>query len=316
MTKPALAIILAEPRGFCAGVVRAIDIVEQTLERVGGPVYMKHEIVHNRFVVKRLEAMGAIFVEDVDEIPDGATVVFSAHGVPKLTVEAARKRGLTIFDATCPLVSKVHVDVQRHARMGRRVVLIGQAGHPEVVGTMGQLPAGEVILVEDVEDAQALDLGDSEPVGFVTQTTLSVEDAGEVAAALTARFSTIRGPHANDICYATTNRQAAVKAMVSRVDVLVVIGDSHSSNSRKLVETAKRAGCARSILTPRAASFDWTFLDGAARLGVTAGASAPEELVQEMLDACRARYDVSIETVSVAVEDVSFNLPRPLSGDE
>jgi 4-hydroxy-3-methylbut-2-enyl diphosphate reductase len=307
-----LTILLASPRGFCAGVERAIQIVERAIERYGQPVYVRHEIVHNRFVVESLEAKGAIFVEELDEVPDDRPVVFSAHGVPKSVPAEAARRELLYVDATCPLVSKVHREAERHADSGRTVILIGHAGHPEVVGTMGQLPAGKVVLVEDVAQAETLELPDPSNLAYATQTTLSVDDTAEIVAALRRRFPAIQGPKMEDICYATTNRQAAVKAIAERCDALVVVGAPNSSNSMRLVEVAANYGCAKSKLVQRAVDMDWEWLGEARRLGITAGASAPEVLVEELIAACRERYDVTIEEVRTTEESVVFKLPRQL----
>ena len=310
--KKPLTILLASPRGFCAGVDRAIQIVERALERYGRPVYVRHEIVHNRFVVENLEAQGAIFVDELDEVPDDRPVVFSAHGVPKSVPAEAARRNLLYVDATCPLVSKVHREAERHAQSGRTVVLIGHAGHPEVIGTMGQLPPGKVVLVEDAAQAETLVVADPENLAYATQTTLSVDDTTEIVAALRRRFPAIQGPKMEDICYATTNRQAAVKAIAQRCDAMVVIGAPNSSNSMRLVEVAANYGCGRSRLVQRAADMDWEWLGDAHRLGITAGASAPELLVDELIEACRARYDVTVEEVRTTEENVVFKLPRAL----
>ena len=311
--RPPLTILLANPRGFCAGVDRAIQIVERALEKFGAPVYVRHEIVHNRFVVESLEARGAVFVEELTEVPDGVPVVFSAHGVPKSVPAEAEKRHMMYVDATCPLVSKVHREAERHHRDGRQIVLIGHAGHPEVIGTMGQLPPGAVTLVETVDDVARLELADPGNVAFVTQTTLSVDDTAEIIAALRHRFPSIAAPRKEDICYATTNRQDAVKAIASRCDSMLVIGAPNSSNSRRLVEVAEKRGCARARLVQRAADIDWDWLAGTRTLGLTAGASAPEVLVDEVIDACRERFAVSVDTVSITEEDVVFKLPRVLA---
>ncbi len=313
MTRPPLTILLAGPRGFCAGVDRAIEIVEQALEKYGAPVYVRHEIVHNRYVVDSLRDKGAVFVEELDEVPDDVPVVFSAHGVPKSVPAEADRRKMFQLDATCPLVTKVHVDAARHHREGRTVILIGHAGHPEVVGTLGQIPAGAILLVENVEQAMALEVDDGRALAYVTQTTLSVDDTAAVVAALQHRFPDIAGPRREDICYATTNRQAAVKAIAPRCDALIVLGAPNSSNSNRLAEVAGAAGCAKNLLIERAAEFDFAWLDGVRRLGITAGASAPELLVQELIDACRERFDVTVEEINVTEEDVSFSLPRALS---
>jgi len=307
-----LTILLASPRGFCAGVERAIQIVERAIERYGRPVYVRHEIVHNRFVVEGLEAKGAIFVEELDEVPDDRPVVFSAHGVPKAVPAEAARRELVYVDATCPLVSKVHREAERHADSGRTVILIGHAGHPEVVGTMGQLPPGKVLLVEDVAQVATLTVSDPSNLAYATQTTLSVDDTTGIVAALRRRFPEIQGPKMEDICYATTNRQAAVKAIAGQCDALVVIGAPNSSNSMRLVEVATNYGCAKSKLVQRAADMDWEWLGEARRLGITAGASAPELLVDELVTACRERYDVTIEEVRTTEESVVFKLPRQL----
>jgi 4-hydroxy-3-methylbut-2-enyl diphosphate reductase len=312
--RPALAIVLASPRGFCAGVDRAILIVEQALARYGKPVYVRHEIVHNRDVVERLEGKGAIFVEELDEIPNDATVIFSAHGVPKSVPAEATRRKLFYLDATCPLVSKVHAEAGHHHEAGRQIVLIGHAGHPEVIGTMGQLPQGTVLLVENVEQVATLEVTDPDRLAYITQTTLSVDDTVAIVAALRERFPNITGPSKEDICYATTNRQAAVKAIAARVDAILVVGAPNSSNSRRLVEVARQAGCARAKLVQNSAEIDWTFFEGVKRLGLTAGASAPEHLVQEIIQACRGRFSVTVEEVTVTEENIRFNLPRAVAG--
>jgi 4-hydroxy-3-methylbut-2-enyl diphosphate reductase len=310
--KKLLTILLASPRGFCAGVERAIQIVERAIERYGQPVYVRHEIVHNRFVVESLEAKGAIFVEELNEVPDDRPVVFSAHGVPKAVPAEAARRQMLYLDATCPLVSKVHREAERHAESGRTVILIGHAGHPEVVGTMGQLPPGRVLLVEDVAQVERLTVPDASNLAYATQTTLSVDDTVGIVTALRHRFPEIHGPKMEDICYATTNRQGAVKAIAERCDALVVIGAPNSSNSMRLVEVAANYGCARTRLVQRAADMDWAWLGDAQRLGITAGASAPELLVEELIAACRERYDVTIEEVRTTEENVVFKLPRQL----
>ncbi len=310
--KKPLTILLASPRGFCAGVDRAIQIVERAIERYGRPVYVRHEIVHNRYVVQNLEAKGAVFVDELDEVPNDRPVVFSAHGVPKAVPAEAAQRNLLYVDATCPLVSKVHREAERHHEAGRTVVLIGHAGHPEVIGTMGQLPPGAVLLVEDVSQVATLDVPDPMNLAYATQTTLSVDDTTAIVAALRHRFPAIQGPKMEDICYATTNRQAAVKAIAERCDALVVIGAPNSSNSMRLVEVAGNYGCAKSRLVQRAADMDWEWLGDAKRLGITAGASAPELLVDELIEACRVRYDVSVEEVRTTEENVVFKLPRQL----
>lgn len=310
---PPLTVLVAEPRGFCAGVDRAIQIVERALAKYGAPVYVRHEIVHNRFVVENLEAQGAIFVEELDEVPDDAHVIFSAHGVPKAVPANAEARGLSYFDATCPLVSKVHVEAERHFEAKREILLIGHAGHPEVIGTMGQLPEGAVTLIETVADAETLTPVNPDQLAFITQTTLSVDDTAAIVAVLTQRFPSIAGPHKEDICYATTNRQAAVKAIAPDSDAVIVIGAPNSSNSMRLVEVAERAGCPKSFLVQRADEIDWTALDGVCSVGVTAGASAPEILVDEVVDAFRSRYTVTVKPVTVSRERVQFKLPRALS---
>jgi 4-hydroxy-3-methylbut-2-enyl diphosphate reductase len=314
MTEPkkSLTILLASPRGFCAGVDRAIQIVERAIERHGRPVYVRHEIVHNRCVVESLEAKGAIFVDELDEVPDDHPVIFSAHGVPKSVFDEAGRRNLLYVDATCPLVSKVHREAERHSASGRTVILIGHAGHPEVIGTMGQLPADRVVLVEDAQQAEALEVPDPLNLAYATQTTLSVDDTIDIVAALRRRFPAIHGPKMEDICYATANRQAAVKAIAETCDALVVIGAPNSSNSMRLVEVAANYGCARSRLVQRATDMDWSWLGGVQRLGITAGASAPDFLVDELIAACRERYDVTVDEVRTTEESVVFKLPRQL----
>jgi 4-hydroxy-3-methylbut-2-en-1-yl diphosphate reductase len=313
MTKPGLKVLLAAPRGFCAGVDRAIQIVETALERYGAPVYVRHEIVHNRFVVESLEAKGAVFIDELDQAPDGRPVVFSAHGVPKSVPAAAEARGLFYLDATCPLVSKVHREAERHFDAGRQVILIGHAGHPEVVGTMGQLPAGGVLLVEKVEDVATLQVADPENLAFATQTTLSVDETADIVAALRARFPAMAGPRKEDICYATTNRQQAVKQVAPQLDALLVLGAPNSSNSKRLVEVGRKHGCDRSVLVQRAGDIDWDSLNGVRTLGVTAGASAPEVLIREVLEALGERFTVTVEEVRTATEDVVFKLPKELT---
>ncbi|MDG4649027.1 4-hydroxy-3-methylbut-2-enyl diphosphate reductase [Roseibacterium sp. SDUM158017] len=312
MTKPPLTIHLAAPRGFCAGVDRAIKIVEMALEKWGAPVYVRHEIVHNKFVVDDLRAKGAVFVEELDECPVDRPVIFSAHGVPRAVPAEAARREMVYVDATCPLVSKVHIEAARHHENGLQLIMIGHAGHPETIGTMGQLPEGEVLLVETVEDVATVEVRDPDRLAFVTQTTLSVDDTADVVAALKARFPTIVGPHKEDICYATTNRQEAVKAMAPKADAMLVVGAPNSSNSRRLVEVGARAGCAYAQLVQRASDIDWRALQGIASLGITAGASAPELLVNEVIDAFRDRYDVTVELVETAKENVEFKVPRVL----
>ena len=309
---PPLTIHLAAPRGFCAGVDRAIRIVELALEKWGAPVYVRHEIVHNRHVVDELRAKGAVFVEELDECPPDRPVVFSAHGVPKSVPLEAARRAMIQVDATCPLVTKVHNEAARHHANGLQIVMIGHAGHPETVGTMGQLPPGEVLLVETPEDVAALRVRDEGRLAFVTQTTLSVDDTAEVIAALRARFPAIAGPGKEDICYATTNRQEAVKAMAPMIDALLVVGAPNSSNSKRLVEVGAKAGCGYAQLVQSAADIDWRALEGIRALGLTAGASAPETLVTGVIDAFRARYDVTVEPVVTAEETVEFKVPRIL----
>ena len=313
MLKPPLTLLLAGPRGFCAGVDRAIQIVERSLEKFGAPVYVRHEIVHNRFVVESLERKGAIFVEELDEVPPDAPVVFSAHGVPKSVPAEAERRNMVYLDATCPLVSKVHREAERHFAAGRLILLIGHAGHPEVVGTMGQLPDGAVRLIETSAEAETIDLPADREIAYVTQTTLSVDDTAGIIEALRRRFPQLAAPKQEDICYATTNRQQAVKAIAARCDAILVIGAPNSSNSKRLVEVARVAGCPKSMLLQRADQMDWSFLDGVARLGVTAGASAPDVLVDELIDACRERFDVTLEEVITAEENIHFKLPKALS---
>ncbi len=313
LAKPPLQILLAAPRGFCAGVDRAIKIVELALRKYGAPVYVRHEIVHNRFVVDGLRAKGAIFVEELDEIPDGdAPVIFSAHGVPKSVPASAAARNLFFLDAACPLVSKVHMEAERHYAAGLETVLIGHAGHPEVIGTMGQLPPGAVRLVETVADAEAFRADDPARLAYATQTTLSVADTAEIVAVLRRRFPAIVGPHKEDICYATTNRQAAVKEIAPRVERLLVVGAPNSSNSMRLVEVAEREGCPKAFLVQRASDIDWPAMAGISRLGITAGASAPEVLVEEIVEAFRSRFAVTLEEVVTATERIAFNVPREL----
>jgi 4-hydroxy-3-methylbut-2-enyl diphosphate reductase len=308
---PPLRVLIAAPRGFCAGVDRAIQIVELALERFGAPVYVRHEIVHNRFVVERLRELGAVFVDELDEVPDDRPVVFSAHGVPKSVPAAAQDRGLTYVDATCPLVSKVHRQAQRLIEEGRHILFIGHAGHPEVIGTFGQVPAGSMSLIETVEDVADLNLSDTANLAFLTQTTLSVDDTAAIVSALKARFPSIRAPRSEDICYATSNRQAAVKGIAAECDRMLVIGAPNSSNSLRLAEVAERMGVP-SRLIERAADIDWDWLGEPATLGVTAGASAPEVLVREVLDALRARFQVTEEVADHSPERMTFKLPREL----
>jgi 4-hydroxy-3-methylbut-2-enyl diphosphate reductase len=313
MTKPALTLLLAAPRGFCAGVERAILIVERALEKWGPPVYVRHEIVHNRYVVESLRAKGAIFVDELEEVPDDAPVIFSAHGVPKAVPAEAERRKLVYVDATCPLVSKVHREAERHFnREGRHLLLIGHTGHPEVIGTMGQVPAGAVTVVETVEDAERVQPPMAGGLAYVTQTTLSVDDTAAIIEVLRRRFPDIHGPKQEDICYATTNRQQAVKAAAARADALLVIGSPNSSNSNRLVEVARQAGCGRALLVDRAADIDWAWLEGVNVLALSAGASAPENLVQEVTAAIESRFSLTVEPVETAVEDIEFKLPRAL----
>ena len=312
MTRPPLTLHLAAPRGFCAGVDRAIKIVELALEKWGPPVYVRHEIVHNKFVVDGLRDKGAVFVEELDEAPGDRPVIFSAHGVPKAVPAEARAREMIYVDATCPLVSKVHIEAERHHQNGLQMVMIGHAGHPETLGTMGQLPEGEVLLVETPDDVAGLEVRDPEKLAFITQTTLSVDDTAGIVAALRARFPAIVGPHKEDICYATTNRQEAVKAMAPGIDAMLVVGAPNSSNSKRLVEVGRRAGCAYAQLVQRAADIDWRALEGIGSVGITAGASAPEVLIDEVIDAFRERYAVTVRLVETATENVEFKVPRAL----
>ncbi len=311
--EPALKILLAAPRGFCAGVVRAIDIVERALAVYGAPVYVRHEIVHNKFVDDDLKAKGAIFVDELDEIPPGdRPVIFSAHGVPKAVPAAAAQRNMFQIDATCPLVTKVHMEAQRHFNEGLEIILIGHKGHPEVIGTMGQLPDGAITLIETTDDAEKLAVRDETKLAYVTQTTLSVDDTKDVIDVLRRRFPEIRGPYKEDICYATTNRQDAVKSIAADIELLVVVGAPNSSNSKRLVEVGIKSGCARGLLVQRASDLDWSALQGLKTIGLTAGASAPEVLVNEIIDAFRAHYDVTVEKVTLREENVFFKLPREL----
>ncbi len=311
LQKPPLTLIIAAPRGFCAGVDRAIQIVELAIAKFGAPVYVRHEIVHNRFVVDMLRDKGAVFVEELDEVPDGVPVVFSAHGVPKAVPDKATERGLAFFDATCPLVSKVHREAERHVEAGRHIVFVGHMGHPEVIGTFGQVPEGAMSLVETVEDAEAFTPADPDNLAFLTQTTLSMDDTAEVVAALKRRFPTIQGPRGEDICYATSNRQSAVKAIAHACEALLVIGAPNSSNSVRLVEVAEREGT-RACLIQRADELDWSFLDGVTTLGITAGASAPEVLVRELVDRLAERFDITEQEVETKRETIAFKLPRGL----
>lgn len=312
MPNPPLTVYLAAPRGFCAGVDRAIKIVEMAIEKWGAPVYVRHEIVHNKFVVDGLRAKGAVFVEELSDCPTDRPVIFSAHGVPKAVPAEAAQRRMIYVDATCPLVSKVHIEAQRHADNGLQMIMIGHDGHPETIGTMGQLPDGDVLLVETADDVAQLVVRDPAQLAYVTQTTLSVDDTKDIVAALQARFPTIVGPHKEDICYATTNRQEAVKAMATKVDAMLVVGAPNSSNSRRLVEVGARAGCSYAQLVQRATDIDWRALDGITGIGITAGASAPEVLINEVVDAFRDRYDVTVEMVETATENIEFKVPRVL----
>ena len=311
--RPPLTIVLASPRGFCAGVDRAIQIVERAIEKFGAPVYVRHEIVHNRHVVDRLKALGAVFIEELSEAPDDRPVVFSAHGVPKSVPAEAKAREMIYLDATCPLVSKVHVEAQKHFNSGREIVLIGHAGHPEVVGTMGQLPEGTVTLIETIDDARAWVPKDASNVAFLTQTTLSVDDTADMVDLLKARFPGIAAPHKEDICYATTNRQDAVKTLAQGTELVLVVGSQNSSNSVRLAEVGLKAGARDARLIDDASGLDWSWFEGVSRLGLTAGASAPEDLVQGVIDAIAARFDVTIEDLIEARETVTFKLPRLLT---
>ncbi len=309
MSRPELNILLARPRGFCAGVERAIEIVEQALAQNGPPVYVRHEIVHNHHVVDELRAKGAVFVEELDEVPDEALVVFSAHGVPKWVPTEAKRRKLTYADATCPLVSKVHRGVEQHYNNGRTVLLIGHSGHPEVVGTMGQLPEGAVILVETVAQAETLEVPDRDSLAYATQTTLSVRETEGILEVLRRRFPAIVGPRREDICYATTNRQRAVEAIAPLANLTLIIGSPNSSNSVRLVEVARAAGCPRAFLVQNAAAMNWSLLDGVSTVAMSAGASAPERLVEELIEACRRRFVVTVQEIEIVKEDVSFRTP-------
>ena len=312
MQKPPLTLYLAAPRGFCAGVDRAIKIVEMALEKWGAPVFVRHEIVHNKFVVDALREKGAVFVEELDECPNDRPVIFSAHGVPKSVPATAERRQMIYVDATCPLVSKVHIEAARHHEAGLQIVMIGHAGHPETIGTMGQLPEGEVVLVETVADVATLTVRDPLKLAFVTQTTLSIDDTADVVAALKTRFPAIIGPHKEDICYATTNRQEAVKAMAAKADAMLVVGAPNSSNSKRLVEVGAKMGCNYAQLVQRATDIDWRALEGITSMGITAGASAPEVLIAEVIDAFKERYDTTVEMVVTAEENVEFKVPRVL----
>ena len=310
--KPNLTVFLAAPRGFCAGVDRAIKIVEMALEKWGAPVFVRHEIVHNKFVVDGLRDKGAVFVDELDQCPDDRPVIFSAHGVPKSIPAEASRREMIFVDATCPLVSKVHIEAARHHENDQQIIMIGHEGHPETIGTMGQLPDGEVLLVETPDDVQKLEVQDPDNLAFVTQTTLSVDDTKGIVAALQARFPNIQGPHKEDICYATTNRQEAVKAMAKKVPAMLVVGAPNSSNSKRLVEVGHRAGCEYAQLVQRATEIDWAALGQIESIGITAGASAPEVLVNEVIDAFRERFDVTVELIETAKEAIEFKVPRIL----
>lgn len=317
MEKRPLTILLSAPRGFCAGVDRAIQIVEKAIEKYGAPVYVRHEIVHNKFVVDSLRAQGAVFVEELHEIPDdGQPVIFSAHGVPKAVPADAKAREMFFIDATCPLVSKVHKEAEKHHELGRQVILIGHEGHPEVIGTMGQLPKGAVLLVETIEDVAALAVADAGNLAFCTQTTLSVDDTADVVEALKAKYPHIIGPGKEDICYATTNRQAAVKEIAPRCDALMVIGAPNSSNSNRLVEVGVAYGCEKAMLVQRASEIKWEWFDGIDTLGLTAGASAPDVLIEEVIAAAKERFDVTVEEIAITQENVVFNIPRILRDAE
>ncbi|ATC33980.1 4-hydroxy-3-methylbut-2-enyl diphosphate reductase [Caulobacter vibrioides] len=308
-----ISLVLASPRGFCAGVDRAIQIVERAVEKFGAPVYVRHEIVHNRHVVDRLKALGAVFIEELEEAPDDRPVVFSAHGVPKSVPAEAKARQMIYLDATCPLVSKVHVEAQKHYDAGREIVLIGHAGHPEVIGTMGQLPEGAVTLIEDINDAATWTPKDAGNVAFLTQTTLSVDDTADMVALLRERFPGIAAPHKEDICYATTNRQDAVKHLAEQSELILVVGSKNSSNSVRLKEVGLKAGARDAHLIDDASGIDWAWFDGISRVGLTAGASAPEDLVQGVIDAISARFDTTVEELVEARETITFKLPRLLT---
>ncbi len=312
MAKPPLHVLLAHPRGFCAGVDRAIQIVENALDKYGAPVYVRHEIVHNRFVVEGLEARGAVFVDELDEVPPDVPLIVSAHGVPKSVPAEAERRQLLYIDATCPLVSKVHREAERHDARGRYILLIGHSGHPEVIGTMGQLPDGAISLIENAEQAEAIAPEDPDNLAYLTQTTLSVDETAKIVAVLERRFPSIHGPHKQDICYATTNRQHAVQMIAGRCDYVMIIGAPNSSNSLRLVEVAEASGCSRAALVNRTDDIAWSALDDVVTLGISAGASAPEVLVDEVITSLRTRFDVRIEEVTVAREDVHFRLPQVL----
>lgn len=312
MNNPQLTVYMAAPRGFCAGVDRAIKIVEMALEKWGKPVYVRHEIVHNKYVVDELKLKGAIFIKEVEEAPNDRPIIFSAHGVPKSVPLEAQTRDMIYVDATCPLVSKVHIEADRHFENGLQIIMIGHAGHPETIGTMGQLPEGGVLLVENTEDVENLIVRNPNKLAYVTQTTLSIDDTAEVVEALKVRFPAIVGPHKEDICYATSNRQAAVKEIAPDVDAVLVIGAPNSSNSQRLVEVAKKAGCNNSQMVQRAAEINWSSLIDIKSIGITAGASAPEILVKEVVDALKERFEVKTHFVETATENVNFKVPRIL----
>lgn len=307
-----LNVFLAAPRGFCAGVDRAIDMVEMALKKWGRPIYVRHEIVHNKVVVDSLREKGAIFVENVSDCPDDRPIIFSAHGVAKSVISEAKQRNMIFLDATCPLVSKVHIEAERHNRQGLQIIMIGHQGHPETIGTMGQLPNGEIILVETVDDVAIITPKDETKLAYITQTTLSVDDTSEIVAALTKRFPLIVAPHKEDICYATTNRQNAVKAIARKIDGLLVVGSSNSSNSQRLVEVGEKQGCHYSQLIETHEDIDWHALSGMRSIGITAGASAPDVLINQVLNAFRKKYNVKIETVEVTAEKVNFKIPKIL----
>jgi len=312
LLKPKLKLYLAAPRGFCAGVDRAIKMVELAIQKWGAPIYVRHEIVHNKFVVDQLRSKGAIFIEDLNDCPNDRPVIFSAHGVPKSVEQAAVNRKMIYVDATCPLVSKVHNEAERHFSNGRQMIMIGHEGHPETIGTMGQLPAGEVLLIETVSDVQKIVPRDENLLAFITQTTLSVDDTIEIITALKKRFPNIIGPHKEDICYATTNRQTAVKVMSSKTKTMLVIGAPNSSNSNRLVEVGLKAGCSYACLIQRATEIDWVKLKDVTSIGLTAGASAPDELINEVIAAFRERYDTTVELVETAIENIEFKVPKIL----
>jgi len=315
MSKPLLKIYLAAPRGFCAGVDRAIKMVELALEKWGKPVYVRHEIVHNKFVVDQLCAKGAVFVEELKDCPDDRPVIFSAHGVPKSVLEEAKNRDMIFVDATCPLVAKVHTEAERHSSLGRQLVMIGHQGHPETIGTMGQLPKGEVMLVEKVSDIDSITPKDKRRLAFITQTTLSVDDTSEVISALQIRFPQIVGPHKEDICYATTNRQAAVKAIASKTSRILVIGAPNSSNSNRLVEVGLKAGCTYAQLIQGAHEIEWENLIGINSIGLTAGASAPDQLIDQVIEVFKKKFKVTVEIIETAVENIEFKVPKVLRKD-